>query len=89
MSDWPFSEPESSAVFTTKSIVSGESWIHFVSHDLDDGAWQFHPPGDGPSPVAEAAVVGLGTIYGIDPSIAEFEDLPPGWYAWRDTPDPP
>src|SRR5947209_12602760 len=39
--NWPFAEPEDLAVFTLKRIVRGESPILMVSHDEDDGGWQF------------------------------------------------
>lgn len=39
---WPFADPWNVAVFTTRQIVrDGEPILH-VSHDWDDGAWQFH-----------------------------------------------
>lgn len=81
---WPFSEPENVAVFTSKRILSGEEWIYFVTHDADDGAWQFHPP-SGPTPEEEASVVSLRTIFNVDPSTGALADLSLGWCAWRET----
>jgi hypothetical protein len=57
---WPFAAPPNVAVFTSKQSISGDAWIHYVSHDEDDGAWQFHPVGF--TTEEDAAVVGLGTI---------------------------
>ena len=83
-SEWPFDDPPNVAVFTDKRIVDGESWIYYVSHDSDDGAWQFH----GPAVFADeehAKVVGLKTILDLDPSVTALVDLPLGWCAWRET----
>jgi hypothetical protein len=43
MNNWPFKESENLAVFTSKDIVSQQEWVYYVSHDDEDGAWQFHP----------------------------------------------
>ena len=86
MTRWLFQDPPNVAVFTSWRILRGESWIHYVSHDEADGAWQFHPY-TGPTPESEAALVALKTIVQLDSSIAVLSDLPEGWCAWRDTPD--
>ncbi|MDI1429921.1 hypothetical protein [Polyangium sorediatum] len=80
---WPFADPPNVAVFTSKRILSGEAWIAYVSHDEDDGAWQFHAS-NGAAPEAEAAVVSLRSIVDADPTLASLADLPLGWCAWRD-----
>jgi hypothetical protein len=79
---WPFADPPNVAVFTSRRILDGADWIHYVTHDEDDGAWQFHPSA-GPTTEEEAAVVALKTIVDHDPSIAALADLPIGWHAWR------
>ena len=83
--DWPFENPPNVAVITSQSITSGDGWIAFVSHDEDDGGWQFHP--SEPIQVDDAAVVSLRSVLAKDSSIAELADLPLGWQAWRDGPD--
>ena len=85
--DWPFEEPRNLAVITTKRIVR-EGWpILLVSHDEDDGGWQFL---DGePAEVEEALVVGLAEVVAQDPSLRALSDLPLGWQAWRAAPDQP
>ena len=62
-----------------QKITKGGAWIQRVTHDADDGAWQFHP--EGGTDESEAAVVGLKTITQLDPSILELADLPLGWCA--------
>jgi hypothetical protein len=81
---WPFLDPPNTAVFTNVRILDYDDWVHYVSHDSDDGAWQFHPFQDAPPSVREAAVVSLEHMFRIEPRIAELADLPLGWHAWRD-----
>lgn len=83
--EWPFKDPQNVAVFTSKNIVKKANWIQFVSHDEDDGAWQFHPLGG--TEEEDASVVSLKEIVEIDPSVASLFDLPLGWRAWRETKD--
>jgi hypothetical protein len=82
---WPFNDPPNVAVFTTKQIVAGKDWIQYVSHDEDDGAWQFQPAGG--SEVKEASIVGLEEMTKIDPTIIPLADLPIGWCASRTGPN--
>jgi hypothetical protein len=85
MTAWRFSDPPNVAVITTKKVVSGDDWIAFVSHDADDGGWQFLNKESGSRNEADASVVGLCEIVEMDDSIAELADLPLGWHAWRDS----
>jgi hypothetical protein len=80
---WPFEDPANTAVFSTKSVTSGSEPILRVSHDADDGAWQFFGE---QSPTEESAsVVALSTVVRLDGSVVELADLPLGWIAWRDS----
>ncbi|MDZ4779868.1 MAG: hypothetical protein SGJ19_06425 [Planctomycetia bacterium] len=81
-SKWPFGDSENTAVFTSKKILDGADWVYYVTHDADDGAWQFHPH-SGPTPEAEAAVASFKSMLGIDDSIRALANLPLGWHAWR------
>src|SRR5262245_5966479 len=38
---WPFADPEDTAVITLDRILRGESTLRLVTHDEDDGSWQF------------------------------------------------
>jgi hypothetical protein len=80
-SSWPFEDPPNLAVITLKRILDAEQPIRYVSHDLDDGGWQFLDGGDVDD--EDAMVVGLGTILRFDATVGELADLPLGWYAWR------
>jgi hypothetical protein len=76
-----FNEPENTAVITTDDIMNGLRPILRVSHDADDGCWQFL---DGlPVDIGKAKVVALSEIVQLDPTLLEVADLPLGWVAER------
>lgn len=84
---WPFADPEDLGVFTLKRAIRGESPILHVSHDEDDGGWQFL---DGAAvAVEDAALVCLREMVRLDPSLLELADLPVGWSATRSSPSGP
>ena len=85
---WPFGDPENLAVITTRQVTEGKAPILIVSHDEDDGGWQFLP-GHGPLLEENARVVGLRRIWLLDPSVGELADLPLGWQASRNAPADP
>jgi hypothetical protein len=84
---WPFTDPENLAVFTLKRIVQGQSPILRVTHDEDDGGWQFLDGGE--VTVEEASLVSLRAMTRLDPSVLELTDLPLGWAASRSGPGEP
>jgi hypothetical protein len=67
-------------------LETGAPVLH-VSHDADDGSWQFLC-GTTDDP-ADARVVGLGRMCDRDASLLELADLPEGGHAWRERPAPP
>jgi hypothetical protein len=79
--EWPFDQPPDWAVISLRSIVFGGGPILHVTHDEDDHGWQFLGAGDAEE--SDAAVVGLGEIVKLDPSVLEVGDIAPGWHAWR------
>lgn len=81
---WEFADPPNVAVFTDRSIIDGTDWIHYVTHDEEDGAWQFLPYSKSADETS-AKVVGLKAIVELDPSVIDLADLPFGWCAWRKT----
>ncbi len=59
----------------------GDKPILHVTHDADDGMWQFL---DGTTVSEEnASIVRLEEITRIDPTVMDLADLPLGWYADR------
>jgi hypothetical protein len=84
---WPFPDREDTEVITLGRILRGDSPLLLVSHDEDDGGWQFL---DGEHVFEEdAALVCLGEMVQFDPSLRELADLPAGSYAWRASRDRP
>ena len=81
--DWPFADPKNVAVFTTTQVLRLRQPILHVSHDAEEGAWQFHT-GAQPVSAADAMIVALSEMVEHDPSISELADLPCGWFAERD-----
>ena len=83
MSEWKFSDPPNVAVFVHRSIVKTDDWIAYVSHDDEDGSWQFHNSEPGPVEDGDIMIVSLQNMVKRDESILELADLPEGWHAWR------
>ena len=87
MTPWPFEDAPNTASLTTVHVLNRSRPILLVTHDAEDGAWQFLCGTTNDS--SDARVVGLNTVLQLDPSLAELADLPPGWRAWRDAPGEP
>lgn len=85
-SEWPFVDDRKTAVFTSRRILCQSEWIYYVTHDEDDGAWQFHPY-SGLTTESEAAITSLETMVKLDDSLTDISDLPLGWHAWRKSKD--
>lgn len=78
---WLFRDPPDLAVVTTTQILDGGQPILLVSHELDDGGWQFL---DGGIPEMEdVRVVSLYRILMLDPTIRSVASLSQGEQAWR------
>jgi len=84
--DWKFADPPHTGVYLSKSVHEGAERITYVSHDEEDGAWQFL--GDS---MSESGGVLACFHHPIDsdPTLKELADLPLGWYAERAEPDAP
>ncbi len=72
MDAWPFADPLNTASITTRQVLEGAP-ILLVTHDADDGGWQFLC-GTTAKP-ADARVVGLGRMYARDATIGELAEL--------------
>jgi hypothetical protein len=78
---WPFEDPNNVAVFSLRQIIfEGQPILH-VTHDNEDGSWQFL--GAEIPEENDAVVVALEEIVKHDPSVKELADLPLGWEARR------
>jgi hypothetical protein len=80
---WLFTDARNTAVFTTRDFIEEGKPILLVTHDQDDGAWQFHTGKT--VPASDDKVVALDEIIFRDPSVVELTDLPLGWSAIRDS----
>jgi hypothetical protein len=83
---WEFPDPPHTGVILSKSVNEGAEPITYVSHDTEDGAWQFL--GDSMSDSGGVLVCFHHPI-DKDSSLKELADLPVGWYAERDSPGQP
>ena len=80
--DWPFQQPMNSLAITMRQVLEREEPILLVSHDDDDGVWQFIGTSD--ACVEDGRVVCLQDVFRLDPTISQVADLAPGWQAVRD-----
>lgn len=84
--NWKFPDPPHTGVYLSKTVQNGTESITYVSHDADDGAWQFL--GDSMSHSGGVLSCFHHPIDN-DPSLVELADLPLGWYAERAKPGEP
>jgi hypothetical protein len=84
---WPFTDPPETPVITLDRILRGASPLRLVTHDADDGCWQFLD--NDHAFESEAAVVTLGEMLQFDSSLSELANLPTGWFSHRDGIDQP
>ena len=78
---FPFYEAPNTATITCCHILENGEPILYVSHDEDDGMWQFlcgkaHE-------TDEAKLVSLKSVFDLDNSVAILKDMPCGYYAER------
>lgn len=78
-----FNDSLDTAVFTTKFVVTDKKAITYVTHEFEDGAWQFFSDDDFDDYESVAMIVGLGEIIDLDKTILEIVDLPLGYKATR------
>lgn len=78
-----FRDDLKTAVFTTKYVTDDKRDIIYVSHDKDDGAWQFLSNDNIVDFESVAKVVSLEQIIQLDPSVLQLADMPVGYYAER------
>lgn len=87
MSDWAFEDGPTTMAFLSKTVQTWEEAVTYVSHDADDGAWQFL--GDRMAEGGGPVLVCLQHPVERDPSLKELADLPVGWCAERGAPGEP
>ncbi len=87
MSDWKFADPPNLAVIVDAAVLNGKQWIAYVSHDADDGGWQFHGPSSDDDTEPTASLISLKNVLEIDPTIVELNGLELGYCAFRASKD--
>lgn len=68
---------------TCSHIIEYEKPILYVSHDKDDGMWQFLCGQE--HEIEEEKIVSLKSIFELDNSVGILKDMPCGYYAKRRT----
>ncbi|WP_194776947.1 hypothetical protein [Pararhodonellum marinum] len=71
------------AVYTTKFILEDNKDITYVTHDIEDGTWQFFSDDEFEDFESVAKVVGLNEIMDKDPTLKELKEMEPGYVAIR------
>ncbi len=84
--DWKFEDLPHTQAFLSTAVHDGVEPVTFVSHDAEDGAWQFL--GDSMSD-SGGVLSCLHHPIEKDRSLIELADLPLGWYAERAEPGAP
>lgn len=84
--DWKFLDRPHTGVYLSKAVHAGTEPMTYVSHDADDGAWQFL--GDSMSDSGGVLSCLHHPVDG-DSSLLELADLPRGWWAERAAPGQP
>jgi len=79
-----FLEDENTAVFTTKFVMKDRELITYVTHEIEDGAWQFYSESEF-NGYEDIMVVSLKNIIELDETITKIADLPLGFAAFRKT----
>jgi hypothetical protein len=85
--DWKFPDPPHTMVFLSQPVQTGSEPITYVSHDVEDGAWQFL--GDSMAANAKPVICCFHHPIDKDRSLIELADLPIGWWAERVKPGEP
>lgn len=79
--NFPFDDAFNTATIICVHVLEKKEPILYVTHDEDDGMWQFlcgekHA-------TEEARIVSLAAVYDLDSTIDALKDLPYGYYATR------
>ena len=78
---FPFDDQQNTVCIVCCRILEGHP-ILYVSHDEDDGMWQFLCGSN--HNMEDARIVSLFEVYNIDYSIGLLKDMPRGYYAIRE-----
>jgi len=82
VSDYQFDQPSDTACITCSHVRNDGAPVLFVTHDADDGGWQFLCAGE--HDIEDAIVIGMGSVIDLDPTLNGLHDMPEGYGATRD-----
>jgi hypothetical protein len=85
--NWKFPDTPHTQAFLSEAVHSGAEPVTYVSHDLEDGAWQFL--GVSMAGRTKPVLSCLHHPIDNDSSLNELADLPLGWWAERVKPGAP
>lgn len=77
-----FNDFPNTMVITLKEILDGKKPVLYVSHDEEDGMWQFLDGSD-ELDIDNARIVTIEEILRVDSSLSSLLDLSIGWKAER------
>ena len=81
-----FSEAKNTACMACTHVLEGGAPVLYVSHDAEDGMWQFLCGADNHGP-EHAKIIGLSEVVSLDPSLNELHEMPLGVGAERNSKD--
>jgi hypothetical protein len=81
---FPFYDEPNTACIVCKHVLEKKRPILYVSHDKEDGCWQFMC-GDKHAFPEDARVIALAEAFELDASIAQVADIPCGCFAERES----
>ena len=74
-------------MFSSHKVIYEDWPILLVTHDAEDGAWQFINGRGDTETTDDAVLIHVEHVVELDPSVATLVDLPRGWHAWRESPE--
>lgn len=78
---WPFDQAPNVAAISDAAVVDRDAPILLAVHYSSDDSWAFL--WETVFDVSHGKVIGMGEALGIDATLREIADLPPGWTASR------
>ena len=78
-----FPDSLNTAVFTTKFVVHDRKEITYISHDFEDGSWEFYSDDNFDNYEDIVLILSLDEIIQLDISLLEVADFPLGFVATR------
>ena len=85
--EFPFYDAPNTATILCCHVMNREKPILYVSHDEDDGMWQFLCGEN--HKADEARIVSLKFVFDMDNSVGVLKDMPCGYYATRENTETP